>query len=397
MENGSGTQGIDFYDHYLFGDIPDHSLKKLFVISGEASGDLHGSNLVKELLLKEDVEIEAWGGELMENAGARILKHYKELAFMGFWEVITNIRTISKNFKLCKEQILSFEPDAVVFIDYPGFNLRMAKFCKEQGIKTLYYISPQVWAWKQNRVKKIKAYVDRMFVILPFEKEFYQRFDYDVEFVGHPLIDAVEDFKARALNPVDFRKKYNLDERPIIALLPGSRNQEIKVKLPIMLSVVNDFQDYQFVIAGAPSKEKEFYREFLKGSNIALVENDTYNLLNNAHAALVTSGTATLETALFKVPQVVCYRGNSVSYQIARRVIKVKYISLVNLIQDQEVVKELIQGELTTENICSELEKILSAEGRTRMLNNYESLIRNCGGVGASAYTAELVLKEINQ
>lgn len=370
-------------------------MKKLFIISGEASGDLHGGNLVKELLLKEDVEIQAWGGDLMEKAGARVLKHYKELAFMGFWEVITNIRTISKNFKLCKEQILSFKPDAVVFIDYPGFNLRMAKFCKEQGIKTLYYISPQVWAWKQNRVKKIKAFVDRMYVILPFEKKFYQQFDYDVAFVGHPLIDAVEDFKTRALTPDDFRKKYSFDERPIIALLPGSRNQEIKVKLPIMLSVVNDFKNYQFVIAGAPSKEAEFYQEFLKGSNIALVENDTYNLLNNAYVALVTSGTATLETALFKVPQVVCYKGNSISYHIARRIIKVKYISLVNLIQDQEVVKELIQGELTAENILSELEKILSAEGRTRMLNNYESLIRNCGGVGASENVAKLILEEI--
>lgn len=397
MENGSGTQGADFYDHYLFGDIPDHSLKKLFVISGEASGDLHGSNLVKELLLKENIEIRAWGGDLMEKAGARVLKHYKELAFMGFWEVITNIRTISKNFKLCKEQILQFKPDAVVFIDYPGFNLRMAKFCKEQGIKTLYYISPQVWAWKQNRVKKIKADVDSMFVILPFEKEFYQQFDYEVEFVGHPLIDAVEDFKTRALDPDDFRKKYDLDDRPIIALLPGSRNQEIKVKLPIMLSVVNDFKNYQFVIAGAPSKETSFYDDFVKRANIALVENDTYNLLNNAHAALVTSGTATLETALFKVPQVVCYKGNSVSYHIAKRVIKVKYISLVNLIQDEEIVKELIQGELTPKNIRVELNKIITGERRALMLQKYDALIKNCGGIGASRNVARLIMEEINQ
>lgn len=397
MEDGSSLERTYFYDRYLSGDIPDHSLKKLFIISGEASGDLHGSNLVKALLQQSEMEIQAWGGDLMEAAGAKVLKHYKELAFMGFWEVITNIRTISKNFKLCKEQILEFKPDAVVFIDYPGFNLRMAKFCKEQGIKTLYYISPQVWAWKQNRVKKIKAFVDRMFVILPFEKPFYDQFDYSVEFVGHPLIDAIEDFKTRAQEPAAFRSKYKLDERPIIALLPGSRNQEIKVKLPIMLSVVNNFKDYQFVIAGAPSKDREFYSEFLRGSNIALVENDTYNLLNNSQAALVTSGTATLETALFKVPEVVCYKGSSVSYQIAKRVIKVKYISLVNLIQDQEVVKELIQGDLTTENIRTELEKILSTEGRTRMLNNYDSLIRNCGGVGASENVAKLVLKEITQ
>lgn len=370
-------------------------MKKLFIISGEASGDLHGSNLVKALKQQADIEIMAWGGDLMEKEGAQILKYYKELAFMGFWEVITNIRTISKNFKICKQQILDFKPDAVVLIDYPGFNLRMAKFCKEHEIKTLYYISPQVWAWKQNRVKKIKAFVDQMYVILPFEKPFYEKFDYEVEFVGHPLIDAIEDFKTKALDEVGFRKKYSLDERPIIALLPGSRNQEINVKLPIMLSVVNYYKDYQFVIAGAPSKDREFYQEFLQGSNIALVQNDTYNLLNNSHAGLVTSGTATLETALFRVPQVVCYKGSSISYQIAKRVIKVKYISLVNLIEDQEIVKELIQGELTTDNIRTELNKILSGEGRSTMLNNYDSLIQHCGGVGASQNVAELILKEI--
>lgn len=396
MEDRSGVEGANIYDHNLFGNLPDHSLKKVFIISGEASGDLHGSNLVKALLQHSEVEIQAWGGDLMEAAGAKVLKHYKELAFMGFWEVITNIRTISKNFKLCKEQILEFKPDAVVFIDYPGFNLRMAKFCKEQGIKTLYYISPQVWAWKQNRVKKIKAFVDKMYVILPFEKPFYDQFDYSVEFVGHPLIDAIEDFKRKAQDSTEFRSKYSLDERPIIALLPGSRNQEIKVKLPIMLSVVNDYKDYQFVIAGAPSKDKEFYSEFLNGSNIALVENDTYNLLNNSYAALVTSGTATLETALFKVPEVVCYKGSSISYQIAKRVIKVKYISLVNLIQDQEIVKELIQGDLTTANIKTELNKILAGSGRETMLDNYNSLIENCGGVGASDNVAKLILEEIN-
>ncbi|CAG5083953.1 lipid-A-disaccharide synthase [Parvicella tangerina] len=371
-------------------------MKKLFIISGEASGDLHGSNLIKALKQNAEIEIQAWGGDLMEAAGAKVLKHYKELAFMGFWEVISNIRTISKNFKLCKEQILDFKPDAVVFIDYPGFNLRMAKFCKEHGIKTLYYISPQVWAWKQNRVKKIKAFVDKMYVILPFEKEFYDQFNYEVDFVGHPLIDAIEDFKNRA-KPADvFRATNGLDDRPVIALLPGSRNQEIKVKLPLMLSVVKEFKDYQFVIAGAPSKDKAFYQEFLGEGNVALVENDTYNLLNNSFAALVTSGTATLETALFKVPQVVCYKGSSISYHIAKRVIKVKYISLVNLIQDEEVVTELIQGELTTPNIKTELIKITSGKKREKMLTNYDELIKNCGGVGASAHTAQLIINEIS-
>lgn len=350
---------------------------------------------MKALHVQGDVQIHAWGGDLMEKAGAMILKHYKELAFMGFWEVLTNIRTISRNFKLCREQILDFKPDAVVFIDYPGFNLRMAKFCKEQGIKTLYYISPQVWAWKQNRVKKIKEFVDQMYVILPFEKPFYDQFGYEVEFVGHPLIDAIENFKKEALTGTDFRAKHGLDDRPIIALLPGSRNQEIKVKLPIMLSVIHQFKDYQFVIAGAPSKDKPFYEEFLVGSNVALVENDTYNLLNNSHAGLVTSGTATLETALFKVPEVVCYKGSNISYQIAKRVIKVKYISLVNLIQDKEIVKELIQGELTKENIVLELKKLLGGPDRQLMLANYEELILNCGGVGASENTAKLMLQEI--
>ncbi len=395
MEDGSGVKRTYLYDNPLLWIILDHSLKKLFIISGEASGDLHGSNLIKALHQQDEVEIQAWGGELMEAAGAKILKHYKELAFMGFWEVITNIRTISKNFKLCRQQILDFQPDAVVFIDYPGFNLRMAKFCKEQGIKTLYYISPQVWAWKQNRVKKIKAYVDKMYVILPFEKPFYDQFDYEVNFVGHPLIDAIENFKKGAKSSEEFRVANGLSDQPIIALLPGSRNQEIKIKLPLMLSVVNEFKDYQFVIAGAPSKDAAFYQEFLTDSNVKLVQNDTYNLLNHAHAALVTSGTATLETALFKVPQVVCYKGSSFSYQIAKRVIKVKYISLVNLIEDQEVVKELIQGELTTDNIRSELQKILEGNARETMLNNYQSLIQHCGGVGASEETARRMLEEV--
>lgn len=396
MEDGSGIKRIDLYDHYLLRIFPNHSLKKLFIISGEASGDLHGSNLVRSLHAQGDVEIQAWGGDLMEKEGATILKHYKELAFMGFWEVITNIRTISKNFKLCRQQILDFKPDAVVFIDYPGFNLRMAKFCKEHGIKTLYYISPQVWAWKQNRVKKIKAFVDQMYVILPFEKPFYDQFDYQVDFVGHPLIDAIDNFKAKAKSSEAFRKENQLDDRPIIALLPGSRNQEIKIKLPLMLSAVSAFKDYQFVIAGAPSKDRAFYNEFLTGANVKLVENDTYNLLNNTHAALVTSGTATLETALFKVPQVVCYKGSSISYHIAKRVIKVKYISLVNLIEDKEIVKELIQGELTPENIQSELNKVIAGEGRDLMLSNYTSLIEHCGGVGASQNVAKRIWKEIS-
>ncbi len=374
---------------------------KLFIISGEASGDLHGSNLVKELLLqKPNIEIKGWGGDLMEKAGVNILKHYRELAFMGFWEVITNIRTISKNFKLCKEQIVDFKPDAIIFIDYPGFNLRMADFCKEHNIPTLYYISPQVWAWKQSRVKKIKKVVDQMYVILPFEKPFYENLGYNVTFVGHPLIDAIEQFRKVALTKEAFLSKHQLNgDKKIIALLPGSRKQEISVKLPIMLSVVEQYPDYQFIIAGAPSQDETFYRSFITNENVDLVMGDTYNLLNNAYAGLVTSGTATLETALFKVPQVVCYKGNALSYHIAKRIIKVKYISLVNLIEDKEVVKELIQNELTKENIDKELKHLLDEEHskRKKMLSDYNQLIEDCGGVGASQKTASLVLEYLQK
>ncbi|MFT5601952.1 MAG: lipid-A-disaccharide synthase [Flavobacteriales bacterium] len=363
---------------------------KYFIISGEASGDLHGSNLLKELnLLDPNADVQCWGGELMEKQGAKVMKHYKELAFMGFWEVIKNLRTIKKNFKLCKEQIEDFNPDAVIFIDYPGFNLRMAKFVKEKAIPTLYYISPQVWAWKKNRVKKIKVLIDRMFVILPFEKPFYDQYDYPVKFVGHPLIDAVESFRKEAISESKFKAKHGLSDKKIIALLPGSRKQEIHTKLPIMLEAIGSYADYQFVVAGAPSQTMEMYAEFMDKADVKIIFNDTYNLLNNSFAALVTSGTATLETALFRVPQVVCYKTSAISYGIAKRIVTIKYISLVNLIQDQEIVKELIQGDLTVGNIKSEFDKIITDPGRQLMLDNYEGLISTCGGVGASRAAAE--------
>ena len=371
---------------------------KIFIISGEASGDLHGSNLVKEMKLQNPtLELQGWGGDMMAEQGVEILKHYKELAFMGFVEVLANIRTISKNFKLCKQQINDFKPDAVIFIDYPGFNLRMAAFCKELNIPTLYYISPQIWAWKQNRIKKIKKVVDRMFVILPFEEAFYKQFDYKANFVGHPLIDAVEAFKLNAKSKVQFIQDHDLIEgKKIIALLPGSRKQEIKTKLPLMLSVIDQYPDYQFVIAGAPSQDKKYYEDFLNNDRVSLISGDTYNLLNNAEAGLITSGTATLETALFKVPQVVCYKSSAISYHIAKRIIKVKYISLVNLIEDKKVVTELIQGDLTKENLKIELTPLLVGEKREKMLNDYDALITHCGGVGASKKTAELILQHLN-
>ena len=278
-------------------------------------------------------------------------------------------------------------------VDYPGFNLRIADFLKENNIKVFYYISPQVWAWKQSRVKKIKKVVDRMFVILPFEKPFYEKFDYKVDFLGHPLLDEVERFKKSSLTAQEFKKQNNLSEKKIIALLPGSRTQEIKKKLPIMLSVVKSYPQYQFVIAGAPSQEETFYNELAQGYNVPVIHGKTYNLLNNSYAALVTSGTATLETALFRVPQVVCYKGSAISYQIAKRLIKVDYISLVNLILNKEAVKELIQAELNTENLSNELTAIIEGGSkREKVLQDYDELINILGGAGASGKVADLML-----
>lgn len=372
---------------------------KFFIVSGEASGDLHGANLVKEMKkLSPDSTFVGWGGDLMQAQGVEIKKHYKELAFMGFLEVVKNIRTIFKNIKLCKQQILDEAPDAVIFIDYPGFNLRMAKFAKKQGFKTLYYISPTVWAWKEKRIEKIKRDVDKLFVILPFEKQFYKDRGCDVEFVGHPLIDAIEDFKQnKALEETVFRKQYELNTDKIIALLPGSRKQEITKKLPIMLDVIKNYPNYQYIVAGAPGLEKEFYELVIGNNPIKIIYNDTYNLLNNSHAALVTSGTATLETALFNVPQVVCYQTSSVSYHIAKRLVNIQYISLVNLILDKEVVKELIQGDLNVNDLGIAFEEILNKEFRKKQLLEYQQLNDLCGGVGASKNTALGMLKIANQ
>lgn len=362
---------------------------KYFVIAGEASGDLHGSNLVKELKhLDSDAHVTGWGGDLMEAQGCTITKHYRDLAFMGFVEVVKNIRTISRNFKICKEEILNFQPDALILIDYPGFNLRMAKFAKEHNIPVHYYISPQVWAWKQSRVKKIKRDVDELYCILPFEKDFYQQFDYPVHYVGHPLLDAIKDLSDHSIS---FKKQHNLDERPVIALLPGSRKQEINTMLPIMLSVIDQFPHYQFVVGGAPSKTADFYSPILQGK-AKLVLNQTYDLLQVSEAALVTSGTATLETALFQVPEVVCYKGNWFSYQIAKRLVKVNYISLVNLIMDREVVKELIQAELNTEQLQFELAAILPQGSKQASLEKeYAQLKEKLGGGGASSRVAALI------
>ena len=368
---------------------------KYYIIAGEASGDLHGSNLMKSLYNEDPkAEIRFWGGDLMHSVGGTLVKHYKELSFMGFLEVVLNLKTILNNIKICKKDILEFQPDVLVFIDYPGFNMRIAKWAKKLGMKTHYYISPQIWAWKENRIKDIKRDIDKMYVILPFEKDFYEKKHlYEVEFVGHPLIDAINN--RISIDESIFRKENSLSDKPIIAILPGSRKQEITKMLSVMLSVVADFPDYQFVIAGAPSQEFSFYSTFLTANNCHFISNKTYDLLSISFAALVTSGTATLETALFKVPEVVCYKGSWLSYQIAKRIVTLKYISLVNLIMDKEVVTELIQDNLNTSTLKIELQKLLNSNHRDLVLENYNALEKKLGGSGASEKTAKLIVKNL--
>lgn len=368
---------------------------KYYIIAGEASGDLHGSNLLKGLKeVDSQADFRCWGGDLMQAQGATLVKHYKELAFMGFVEVLMNLFTILKNFKLCKADVLGYKPDVLILIDYPGFNLRMARFAHENNIKVFYYISPQIWAWKQSRIKQIKKYVNRMFVILPFEQDFYKRFDFHADFAGHPLHDAIQDYLEKSPTKEEFIKQHLLSDKPIIAIIPGSRKQEIKVKLPVMLKMTDKYPDFQFVIAGAPSIEKEYYDNFIQGKSIKILYNKTYDILKFATAALVTSGTATLETALFKVPQIVCYKSGNISYHIAKRLVKVKYISLVNLIMDKLIVKELIQNDFTVNNLKKELDNILfNDEYRNAMLENYDELHTKTGSSGASKKTAQLMFE----
>ena len=368
---------------------------KYYIIAGEASGDLHAANLMKALKkVDAAANFRFWGGDLMAEQGGKPVKHYRDLAFMGFAEVIMNLRTILGNISFCKEDIKNYDPDVIIFVDYPGFNLRIAKWARKEGYKTHFYISPQIWAWKENRIKDIQRDIDEMYVILPFEKEFYEdKHDYKVHFVGHPLIDAIANRP-----PIDakaFKAEYKIDTRPVIAVLPGSRKQEISKMLEIMLSITEDFKDYQFVIAGAPSQEPEFYKQFIKKKNVHLVMNRTYDVLSLATAALVTSGTATLETALFKVPEVVCYKGSFISYEIAKRIINLDYISLVNLIMDREVVKELIQRDFNKKNLKKELHKILSEDHRKKLFSDYYELEKKLGGTGASEKTARLIFESI--
>ena len=371
---------------------------KYYLIAGEASGDLHASNLMKALK-KLDTEsiFRGFGGDLMTAQGLQLVKHYRELDFMGFVKVAMNLRTILKNIKLCKKDILDFQPDAVVLLDYPGFNLRIAKFLKQQKIKNFYYISPQVWAWQQSRVHQIKRYVDRMFVILPFEQNFYKKFDYEVDFVGHPLLDALQNEQSD-FDKAQFLDQHNLlKSKPVVALLPGSRRQEIKKMLPLMTSLQADFPSHQFVIAGVSSVEAAFYKKYSILPDIPVIQHVTNSLLRSADAALVTSGTASLETALLKTPEIICYKGDHLSYLIAKQLIKVNYIGLPNLIMDKPIIKELIQNDFNRINLKNELSELLfNPEKRQQIAADYNALEQKLGGGGASEKVAALMLSPIS-
>ncbi len=364
---------------------------RYYIIAGEASGDLHGSNLIKAIHHKDaHADIRCWGGDRMEAAGATLVKHYRELAFMGFVEVIMHLPTILKNIDTCKKDILSYKPDVLVLIDYPGFNMRIAEWAKKEGIKIVYYISPQVWAWKEKRVIKLKRDVDKMLVILPFEEAFYKKWNYKAIYVGHPLIEVVTDEQSVPVSQP-------LSQKPIIALLPGSRSQEIKAKLPVMLLMVAHFPDYEFIIAQAPSQPESLYTEIIGNRPVKMVKGNTYNLLRQSAAALVTSGTATLETALFGVPEVVCYKGNPISFWLAKKLVNIKYISLVNLIMDKPVIRELIQNELNEQQLVASLNEILQDTNyKKQMVKDYAELWHKLGDTHASTKAAEEIVALIS-
>ncbi len=357
---------------------------KYYIIAGEASGDLHGSNLIKELKkLDNSSHFRCWGGDLMSQECNDLVKHYKDYSHMGFFEVFINLKKILNNLSFCKKDIKKYNPDVIIYVDFPGFNLRIAKWAKKNKFKNHFYISPQIWAWKQNRIKTIRKVIDRMYVILPFEKKFYSSINFNVHYVGHPLLDVIKTNKNETLDR---------GQEKIIALLPGSRDQEIKKILPEMINIIKNFKNYSFYICAAPSQKRSTYLKYIKDKNIEkvkIVENQTYEILSKSSAALVTSGTATLETALFKIPQVVCYKSSWISIMIGKFLLRnLKYISLVNLILDKEVVKELIQENLNEKNLTSELKNILEGDHRINMLKSYNELIDKLGNKGASEKTA---------
>ena len=361
---------------------------KYYLIAGEPSGDLHGANLIKHIKHQDkDADIRFWGGDLMLAEGGVMVKHYRETAFMGISDIISNLGKIMGFIKFCKQDIMDFKPDALVLIDYPGFNLKMARFAKENGIRTHYYISPKVWAWNTKRAWKIKRDVDHLYSILPFETEFYKRYGVKPDYIGNPLCDAIENYEF----DTSFKDRHQIT-KPVIALLPGSRMSELKYVLPTMLSAVKDFPEYEFVLAGSAHIDDAIYGEYIGETPVKLIKGKTYDVLANAHAALVCSGTATLETALLNCPQVVCYRFSKLSYRIGKLVVKVKYISLVNLIMDKKVVTELIQDDFNSVNVERELRRILEGEDRRTMLLGYAALKIKVGNPGASQRAAELIV-----
>ncbi len=371
---------------------------RYYLIAGEASGDLHASNLMKELKRADQSAVfRCWGGDLMQQQGGELVKHYRDLAYMGFAEVVAHLPVIMRNFKLCESDLLRFKPDVLILVDYPGFNLRIAKFAAQHALRVFYYISPQLWAWNASRVKKVKAFVEKMFVILPFEQEFYARYNYHVDYSGHPLLDVINE-RMSFTERKQFLEKNQLTDKPIVALLPGSRKMEIGKMLKEMLSVRSAFPQKQFVVAAAPAIPSRFYEQLIGEAGVRVLTGQTYNLLRYAAAALVTSGTATLETALMGVPQVVCYKGSPISYLVAKHVVKVKYISLVNLITDKLLVAELIQNKLNPKELEHELRKILEDEKtRSAITLGYELLKQKLGGPGAAERTARKMLQYLQK
>ncbi len=372
---------------------------KYYLIAGEASGDLHASNLMKSLQKKDaKAQFRFWGGDLMQSVGGTLVTHYQELAFMGFWEVLKNSFTLSRYIKACKKDIEHYQPDVLIMVDYSGFNLRIAPFAKALGIPTHFYIAPKLWAWNEKRVEKLKKYIDKMYVIFPFEKDFFEKkHHYPVEYVGNPLQDAIA--KRGPINEDLFRKKHQLGNKPIIALLPGSRSQEIRKILPLMLSISPDFNDYQFVIAGAPNRDFDYYQTYLSNDTIAFVKNNTYDLLSISYAALVASGTATLETALFKIPQVVCYQTSALTYAIGKKLVskELQYISLVNLVADASIVSELLQDKYNKTHLIASLKAILDPQNRKKIFENYLDLEEKLGGKGASERVASSIIKSLTK
>lgn len=372
---------------------------RYYIIAGEASGDLHASNLIRGLKTEDpDAVVRGWGGDLMRDAGAEIVRHYKDTAIMGFVIVLKNLDKIKANIRLCCKDIQEWNPDVVILVDYAGFNLRIARFAKETGLKVFYYISPKLWAWNTGRVNKIKKYVDRMYTIFPFETEFYRKYNYAVQYGGNPLVDAISERPFRQETFAEFIQLHQLPDKPIIALLAGSRRQELRYVLPTMLKMVTHFPDHQFIIAGAPSMTDADYAPYVRNMPVKIIYGETYRLLVQAQAALVTSGTATLETALLRIPQVVCYSGEGgrFSYYMFKTFVKVKYISLVNLIFGGEVVKELMMQHLTERNVLNELSRILYSErDREKMLRNYDEVIRRLGEPGASGRFAKMMVADL--